>query len=208
MGRGVYLCHCRLVTSIETNITSFESCGFLWSWRSLSYLWDTISVFFYIGWRIWCMQQDSFLVSPSLGGVLRLTYEDRKHTVEQPFFRPSTYALSKSLPFSLIGVHYDYFKGYNFLSVGGELEKLWFNHVGSHKNVHCGGMAGWNKKRQDAGLEKSILDPLSWNLLFSWRTNAFATSGRFSFSVSNLWCLWGCLPVLLSLSFKTAESKW
>lgn len=77
------------------------------------------------------MQQDSVLVSPSLGGVLRLTYEDCKHTVEQPFFRPATYALSKSLPFSLIGVHYDYFKGYNFLSVGGELEKLWFNHVGS-----------------------------------------------------------------------------
>ena len=70
------------------------------------------------------MQQDSFLVSPSLGGVLRLTYEDRKHTVEQPFFRPATYALSKS--FSLIGVHYDYFKGYNFLSVGGELEKLYY----------------------------------------------------------------------------------
>ena len=44
-----------------------------------------------------------------------------------------------------------------------------------HKNVHCGGMAGWNKKRQDAGLEKSILDPLSWNLFFSWRTNAFAS---------------------------------
>lgn len=70
------------------------------------------------------MQQDSFLVSPSLGGVLLLTYEDRKHTVEQPFFRPATYALSKS--FSLIGVHYDYFKGYNFLSVGGELEKLYY----------------------------------------------------------------------------------
>ena len=45
--------------------------------------------------------------------------------------------------------------------------------------------AGWRgeiKKRQDAGLEKSILDPLSWNLFFSWRTNAFATSGRFSLS--------------------------
>ena len=77
------------------------------------------------------MQQDSFLVSPSLGGVLRLTYEDLKHTVEQLFFRLSTYALSISLPFSLTGVHYDYFKGYNFLSVGGELEKLWFNHVRS-----------------------------------------------------------------------------
>ena len=72
------------------------------------------------------MQQDSFLVSPSLGGVLPFTYEDRKHTVEQPFFRPATYALSKSLPFSWIGVHYDYFKGYSFLSVGGELEKLYY----------------------------------------------------------------------------------
>ena len=38
MGRGVNLCHCKLVTSIETNITSFESFGFLWSWRGLSYL--------------------------------------------------------------------------------------------------------------------------------------------------------------------------
>ena len=54
--------------------------------------------------------------------VVSLRYD----TVEQPFFRPATYALSKSLPFSWIGVHYDYFKGYNFLSVGGELEKLYY----------------------------------------------------------------------------------
>ena len=51
-----------------------------------------------IGWRILSMQAE----------FLWLTYEERKHTQEQPFSKPAKYALSKCLSFYLIRVNYDY----------------------------------------------------------------------------------------------------